>query len=148
MGRQLCHNRPPEWWAPDNDGARLALALCRACPNLTRCPDGDPEPHGVIRAAVAYGDAGRAIPVCPCGYPDTTYAGGTIARCGRCKVPDVAIPDPGTVRRLAVKLLARDGMPDKRIAAVLGVSRRTARGLRYQAGVRYRRGGQPQEVAA
>jgi hypothetical protein len=146
--KQLCRGRPPEWWTPEDVGARLALALCRACPTLARCPDGDPHPHGVIRAAVAYSDAGKPLPTCPCGYPDTAYTGGTITACGRCRVPDVPIPDPVTVRRLAVKLLARGGLHDQRIAAELGVSRRTARALRYQVGVRYRRGGQPREVAA
>lgn len=145
--RQLCRGRPADWWSPDDDGARLALTLCRACPALPTCPEGDPSPHGVIRAGSAYTDAGASLPICPCGYPDTTYSGGTIGRCGRCRVPDTAIPDPAAVRRLAVKLLARDGLPDARIAAQMRLSRRTVRHHRVAAGRRYRPGPM-REVAA
>jgi hypothetical protein len=136
MTRRLCVGKPPEWWEPANDGARLALTLCRACPNLTRCPGGDPNPHGVIRAGAAYNDAGTAVPVCPCGRPVTDFRGGTIPPCPRCRVPDVPIPDPTALRRRRVEICARAGMPDGMIAVRLGVSAKTVRNDRIAAGIR------------
>lgn len=142
MAKQLCRGQPPEHWEPANDGARLALALCRTCPDLAACPAGDPAPHGVIRAGVAYADTGAPLPVCPCGYPVADYTGGTVPPCARCRVPDVPVPDRTLVRRRAVRLLVRDGACDGRIAAELGISRKTARNTRYAVGVRRRPGRQ------
>lgn len=136
MPDKLCQGKPPEWWEPTDQGARLALTLCRACPFLTRCPTGDPTPHGVIRAAVAYGDTGKPLPVCPCGYPVADYTGGTAGPCTRCRTPDVPIPDPAAVRRRAVLLLVRDGACDRTIAAQMKMSRRTVKNHRYAAGIR------------
>lgn len=96
MSQQLCATRPADWWEPRDDGARLAIALCRACPALTQCPDGDPHPAGVIRAAVAYADTGAALPECPtCGYPQLN------ARCRRCRVPATPIRSLGAQARRA-----------------------------------------------
>lgn len=86
----LCFTRPADWWSPDDDGARLALLLCRACPRLNRCEDESGKEYGVIRAGVAYGDDGRVLPLCACGYPNRHRRGGTgrtNTRCHRCAVP-------------------------------------------------------------
>lgn len=72
----LCATRPAEWWDTGDDGNRLALALCRVCPNVVPCAAGDRKPRGVVRAGVVYGDAGE-LPLCGCGYP-------FLARCRRC----------------------------------------------------------------
>lgn len=87
----LCMTRPPEWWDLGNDGNRLALLLCNACPRVARCGEGDPKPHGVILAGIAWADSGVALPICWCGYPQTNYRGGTAADCPRCRVPDPVI---------------------------------------------------------
>ncbi|MEU7771251.1 hypothetical protein AB0C44_07985 [Micromonospora taraxaci] len=74
MKAGLCFTQPPEFWETGDDGNRLALALCRACP-LRRgdtCGAGlpDPKPTGVIRAGVAYNERGGVCPICvTCGYP-------------------------------------------------------------------------------
>ena len=91
MTRALCTTRPADWWDLGDDGNRLALGLCRVCPSLKRCADGDPRPHGVIRAAVAFADTGVPLPVCDCGYPHTTYRGGVVTCCTRCRVPAVPL---------------------------------------------------------
>lgn len=86
----LCATRPADWWSPEDDGARLALALCQVCPSIRRCAELDPEPHGVIRAGVAYSDTGRALPACPdCRYPLLGQVGRHV-QCGRCDVPRLA----------------------------------------------------------
>ena len=68
----LCRTRPSDWWETGNDGNRLAIALCSVCPVRSSCQTGDEEPHGVIRAGVAYRDTGERCDVCPCGRPVPT----------------------------------------------------------------------------
>lgn len=131
----LCVGKPAEWWSPEHDGARLALGLCSVCPGRPRCLDGDPRPHGVIRAGIAWTDDGRPLPVCPCGYPDWDYRGGPTNRvCPRCRIPDVPIPDRLALRRRRVITLAAR-MSDGQIADRLGVSAKTVRVDRIAAGL-------------
>lgn len=68
----LCRTRPSDWWDLGDDGNRLAIALCSACPVRSSCQTGDEEPHGVVRAGVAYRDSGERCDVCPCGRPIPT----------------------------------------------------------------------------
>jgi len=121
-----CVGKPADWWTPDDDGARLAIALCRGCPALARCTTEDPHPHGVIRAAVPYSDDGQVLQLCPCGYPDLAYRGGARTVCGRCRTPDVPIPGAVDLRRRRVAALAAR-LTDQQIADQLGVSARTVR---------------------
>lgn len=134
----LCQRRPAEWWDTDNDGARLALALCSVCPSRRGdvCDAGlaDPDPYGVIRAAVAYSDTGRQLPVCGCGYPQTSYRGGATTDCPRCKTPDVPIPDPKLVLRWRVRDLFQAGLTDDRIAPIVGRHPSTIRAIRAENG--------------
>ena len=90
----LCIGRPPEWWETGDEGNRLALAICRNCPERTgtQCTAGMPDPHpvGVIRAAVAYHERGWVCPVCDvCGYPvdDRVDARRPKPGCRNCRVP-------------------------------------------------------------
>jgi hypothetical protein len=113
----LCATRDPEWWAPESDGARLALLFCAVCPG---CPDNDPEPCGVIRQGVAYSDSGKPLPICEdCGYPVADYRGGHV-RCPRCSVPDVWIPSKAWLTRRRV--LALPGLPAREVAERVGIS--------------------------
>lgn len=105
--RRLCETRPADWWDTADGGARLALYLCRVCPALARCESG-PE-YGVIRAGKAYGDNGKVLPICPCGYPNRHVAGGagkTNPLCHRCAVP--------TMRRWNRKAYWREWKRNKR----------------------------------
>jgi hypothetical protein len=107
--------RVPDWWDTGDGGNRLALMICGVCRfrTGTACTAGqpDPQPHGVIRAGVAYNDAGTPLPLCPCGYPQTAYRGGAIGRCPWCAPPTMrlivckapprqAAVDEGAVERL------------------------------------------------
>jgi hypothetical protein len=75
MADKLCATQPAEHWDTGNNGNRLALLTCDACP-ATQCPPtNDPHPHGVIRAGTAYDDTGRPLPRCHCGYPNTSHRG-------------------------------------------------------------------------
>jgi hypothetical protein len=89
--RALCRTLPADWWDVGDDGNRLALALCSACPVLDRCSAG--RHHGVIRAGVAWSERGERAEICECGYP----ALGIGARCARCTVHD-RTPLPRLVR--------------------------------------------------
>lgn len=103
----LCVGKPAEWWSPEDPGARLAIAICRRCPNVFDCADGDPNPAGVIRGGVAYSDTGTPMAECPtCGYPRPARATG----CSRCEMtargeldPDEPEPDSGLVDEVAVE---------------------------------------------
>lgn len=148
MTAPLCRARPADWWTPDDDGARLALAICHRCPDRDGCAAGDPQPHGVIRAGQAWSDAGAQLPVCGCGYPVDDYRGGTVTPCRRCRTPDTPIPDPGEVRRRTVRLLVRAGHDDHALAAALGVQAGTAKLLRQKAGILHRPGTRRKAVAA
>lgn len=91
----LCETRPAEWWETGDPGNRLALALCRVCPQrrgddcLAGLPD--PKPTGVIRAAVAYNQRGGICPICErCGYPVHDLPESRWKRspgCTHCRVP-------------------------------------------------------------
>lgn len=90
----LCVGRPAEWWDSADDGARLAIGICRLCPTRANCLDGDPHPEGVIRGGVAYSNRGAAMNLCPtCGYPqpgELTNLLNQSERCPRCDVPSLA----------------------------------------------------------
>jgi hypothetical protein len=98
--------RMPDWWETGDGGNRLALMVCGRCPfrRGTECTAGqpDPQPHGVIRAGVAYSDAGTVLAICPCGYPKPNSTGGIAPkRCSRCGPPQIAwtyIPPPRAPR--------------------------------------------------
>mgnify|MGYP001574485219 CR=1 FL=1 len=122
MVTRLCVGRPCDWWDLGDDGNRLALAFCYVCPSRTRCSAGDPRPHGVIRAGVAYSDAGNPLAICACGYPDTSYRDGRIgAGCPRCAVP------PLDVVRPAVEQRARVGDSNAALGRRFGADRTTVR---------------------
>jgi hypothetical protein len=96
VAAQLCASRPAEWWDIEDGGARLALLLCRVCPQLQRCSSTAGDEHGVIRAGVAYGNDGKPLPICGCGYPNRhRIAWRTKKRpplCHRCVVPSIRTP--------------------------------------------------------
>lgn len=129
--RALCASLPSDWWDLGDPGNRLALALCSVCPALKLCPSGDPEPHGVIRGGVAWGDDGERLPLCPCGYP-TPYE--WRAQCYRC-LPSKRTVIPRAKHRGrprladkhvdAVAQLAAQGWSQKRIGEQLGIARTT-----------------------
>ncbi|WP_420123881.1 hypothetical protein [Nakamurella sp.] len=88
----LCATRPADWWDLGDDGNRLALAICRACPALATCAaDTTAREAGVIRAGIAYLERGGIAPICQCGYPDDKRADSrrTTVLCRRCHVPQV-----------------------------------------------------------
>lgn len=122
MTRQLCAGLPAGWWTPDDDGARLAQAICRRCPAQPGCLDGDPQPHGVIRAGRAYSDAGKVLPDCEvCGRPCADYRGGT-PRCRVCTVPDMALPDVSESRVRWLLALRDRGFTLKQVGAEAGLA--------------------------
>lgn len=128
MTRQLCRGLPADWWEPASDGARLAMAICRRCPSLDGCEAGDPKPHGVIRAGIAYSDAGRVLPPCSaCGGPNSTYSGGdpSVKVCGGCVVPQVPIPNVLRTRQAWMVALAKRGFTARQVAEETGASRST-----------------------
>lgn len=95
--RRLCVGQPPELWEVGDDGNRLALALCRVCPQLGWCSSTSVDERGVIRAGVAYGDTGRVLPVCRCGYPNRkqpAWDGTVNPLCHRCAPPPSRTWDP------------------------------------------------------
>ncbi len=96
--RALCASLPSDWWMTGDDGNRLALALCSVCPLRERCLEGDPEPHGVIRGGVAWGDDGRPRGLCGCGYPLPAKDGVERAECYRCE-PRQNVKVPKRLRR-------------------------------------------------
>lgn len=117
----LCHGLPHEWWWTGDDGNRLAMAICRRCPTAPRCREGDPYPHGVLRAGVAYTDDGRAMSECAtCGYPrranhgPKTYQPDT---CPRCELP------PLVRFRNDIERWAAAGIPNRVIAGRVGATR-------------------------
>lgn len=89
--RALCASRPADWWETGDEGNRLALLLCGVCPQKQRCASTAVDEHGVIRAGVAYGDDGKPLPICRCGYPNRHRQGWRNGYrnplCHRCKVP-------------------------------------------------------------
>lgn len=101
----LCATRPSEWWEPADPGARLALALCRVCPALPSCLDGDPRPYGVIRAAAAWSDEGKPLPICACGYPNCSdqKMRRPYLLCSRCRPPRIRIMSVKAYDRLRQK---------------------------------------------
>jgi hypothetical protein len=92
----LCRTRPPDWWDLGDDGNRLAIALCSVCPVRSSCSSGDEEPHGVVRAGVAYRDTGERAQVCLCGRPIPTRRDRGV--CFLCE-PRFDVPVPVAKRR-------------------------------------------------
>lgn len=91
MTVELCLGRPPEWWEPKSDGARLAITICRRCPSRSSCLANDPDPKGVIRAGIAFSDTGATISPCPtCGYPRPGTALRGQVCCPHCDVPNLS----------------------------------------------------------
>lgn len=89
MTRARCRTLPSDWWDTGDDGNRLALMLCRSCPVLEHCGQSRGE-AGVIRAGVAYGETGKVLPLCACGYPNLHQPGWNAPAnvlCHRCAVP-------------------------------------------------------------
>ena len=110
--RALCRTMPSDWWATGDDGNRLALGICSVCPVRVRCGQGDPKPHGVVRAGVAYRDSGAVAVVCPCGQPIPTRR--DLGMCFTCEPRfDLPVPVAHTPQRLDTR---RD-----EIAALLAV---------------------------
>lgn len=138
-----CRGLPAQWWETGDDGNRLALTICGHCParqdNHCRAGLPDPHPAGVIRAGLAYNDNGVALPLCDCGYPVLAYRGGPVGSCPRCTVPDVAIPDPKTVRNRSLRLLALYGASDEQISTQLGLAVETVMKLRRAGGINRRK---------
>jgi len=93
MERGLCRTRPEDWWEFGDAGNRLALTLCRvACPVLEACAARDPGSAGVIRAAVAWTNAGKPAAMCPCGRPIVPKPSRISSQCIICDPPKVPIP--------------------------------------------------------
>lgn len=139
--RVLCQGPPSDYWLLGDDGNRLALMLCDVCPRRlgATCNAGlpDPNPHGVIRAAVAYSEAGAPLPRCVCGYPQTEYRGGDVGLCSRCTVlPDIAIPPKDAVLARRIRLLVADGATDTQIGVALGVGVGGGKKARLRCGIK------------
>ena len=121
MTARLCPTRPAEWWDPFDDGARLAIALCRSCPGRGACLDGA-KPAGVIQAGIAFDDFGKPLPLCPtCGYPRT---GRPAATCARCAVPTLGRWQADIRRWHAA------GIPDERAGRLIGATGKQLRDTR------------------
>ncbi len=139
----LCATLPPEWWDTEDDGARFALKLCRGCSARrgSECSAGlpDPSPAGVVRAGVAYSDAGKPLPLCPCDYPIIGYRGGTPGRCHRClpPAPTWREPDPrglAAVDEAVVERMLAGNPPD----VIRPVDKREALRRLWAAGLTHR----------
>ncbi len=142
--RAACVRRPADWWDFGDGGNRLALMICSICPVQQECAREDPEPAGVVRAGVAWTDAGNPAEICPCGYPVVPKPGPrqVVATCSTCTVPKVPIPPrrrghkPGTppghiVRHLStIRQMADDGYGDNDIARRIGCTPRGVRNVR------------------
>lgn len=132
----LCATRPADWWMVPDDGNRLALLICSVCPELARCPQGDPHPHGVIRAGVAWGDHGERLPICACGRPTPNTER---SDCFTCEPRwDIRIPRPLRVRRRRysadvlmgeIVALRRDGATLRDVSARLRIPYSTLRDI-------------------
>lgn len=169
----LCRGKPADWWETGDGGNRLALTICRACPARPRCAAAARDECGVVRAGIAYSDTGKVLPVCHCGYPQTSYRGGTVTCCPWCTgqkpapaarrepgrgrdaghVDEVAVErlisgDPPAKVRLADKRAAmlamhRAGADLGAIASRLKVQVRAVEQAIYRAGVTARERGRP-----
>lgn len=88
-----CQTRPADWWEFGDDGNRLALLLCAACPGCLF--PADCGPAGVIVAGRAYDEDGQLHTLCECGYPAqapaTRHQGRNPQKCSRCKLPDIGL---------------------------------------------------------
>lgn len=117
MLRALCRDKPSEWWETDNDGARLALALCSVCPERWPCDIG--REFGVIRAGTAWNQAGIPAGRCDCGYPLPFDAEtGERSDCFRC-MPRITTRIPRVRRRRMVEPRVEvQGTRDERIFAL------------------------------
>jgi hypothetical protein len=116
---------PSDWWLSGDDGSRLALAICRRCPVRVGCLDGDPDPHGVIRAGEAFSDFGNRLGDCPtCGYPQPGDRIAQRDRCPRCELP------PLSRFRADVERWIAAGDDNKTMGARLGASARQVRDAR------------------
>lgn len=125
MTRQLCEGMPAEWWDVADDGARLAMAICRRCPSQVSCPEGDPTPYGVVRAGAPFTTAGTLLDAClTCGYPNL---GGPMNRAGRCQHCDLP---PLSRWRIDIERMAAAGLNNRQIGERLGATRLDVKGAR------------------
>jgi hypothetical protein len=123
--RQLCRGLPSDWWTPSSDGARLAMAICRLCPNQQACPAGDRAPHGVVRAGAPFSDRGILLADCPtCGYPQPGDRVAQRDKCPRCELP------PLSTFRTDIERWIAAGDDNQTIGARLGASARQVRDAR------------------
>jgi hypothetical protein len=110
----LCRTRPSDWWDLGDDSNRLAMLICSVCPVRSSCQTGDEEPHGVIRAGVAYRDTGERCQVCPCGRPVPSRR--DRPECYRCEPRwDVQVP---VVRKRRRRPRQLPDSRDRRMAAL------------------------------
>lgn len=125
----LCVGRDPEWWDTDNAGARLAMAICRACPLRLDCYDDSPA--GVIRAGVPYSNVGTALKTCPtCGYPQPGELTNHKDRCPHCDVPSLAR------WRTDIERWHAAGISDREAGARVGATREQIKAARRPRGQR------------
>lgn len=128
----MCATRPADWWVVPDDGNRLALGLCSVCPELLRCSDGDPEPHGVIRGGIAYSADGQPLDLCSCGRPEA-YVGRR--DCYACRPsPNIPLPVVKFARKAPIDVdriveLHGKGMTYRAIGLVVGMNGETVRGV-------------------
>lgn len=95
-----CQTRPADWWEFGDDGNRLAILLCAACPGCLF--PADCHPAGVIVAGRAYDDDGDAHKLCPCGYPAQSKPTGHHTKkqlCSRCTPPEIGLWREHIMRR-------------------------------------------------
>lgn len=116
---RLCVGRPCDWWITGDDGNRLALMICSVCPAKPECEGEDPEPVGVIRAGVAWGEFGERRPLCPCGYPVPRRAS---VECLRCDPPQNVASAARHPKLHQVARLLDEGLSYKAIGARVGLS--------------------------
>lgn len=125
MTRQLCRGLPHEWWTTNDDGSRLAMAICQRCPSQQTCPDDDPQPHGVVRAGAPFSDRGILLGDCPtCGYPQPGDRVAQQDKCPRCELP------PLSGFRADIEWWIAAGDDNKTMGARLGATARQVRDAR------------------
>lgn len=130
---------------PD-DGNRLALMLCSVCPAADWCALGDLNPHGIIRAGVAYDDDGSVLSLCSCGRPAPQGR----ADCFTCvpfhgtPMPVARLRGPAEPHAATIWELMEEGWSYRAIAVRIGSSAEAVRGVARRRGWRSKICGRPQ----
>jgi hypothetical protein len=125
LRQQLCRGLPSDWWTCGDDGARLAMAICRRCPDRLGCAEGDPRPYGVVRAGAPFSDTGVLLGDCPtCGYPQPGDRVAQRDKCPRCELP------PLSTFRSDIEAWIAAGADNKTIGARVGATARQVRDAR------------------